>query len=259
MICPVWPDPVLVLFRGARGACGAAGRWRPEGPFRSSPTSASRAAACHPQDRSAAEDPRSGLTRRGSWRSRRTSVQPAASAGVSSSVPRPPASYLASRRGPWNTDRVPSACSCTRTLTLDIVAPMTDRQLQLPAPDNSRSCPAPPYAPPSSTGCRPDRCPGAARTRYPPSRAATPKRRVHRQGQNDSCQIPVRIRHVRDPLVRQLPRQTPLHRPEEALRAAPRLRRVRRDHLDPELPHRPPKLRRVGRGPPCPPAVGVCQ
>ena len=36
---------------------------------------------------------------------------PAASATGSSVAP--PASYLASRRGPWNTDSVP--CSCTRT------------------------------------------------------------------------------------------------------------------------------------------------
>ena len=38
---------------------------------------------------------------------------PAASAISSSAAP--PASYLASGGGPWNTDSVPFACSCTRT------------------------------------------------------------------------------------------------------------------------------------------------
>ena len=52
--------------------------------------------------------------------------------------------------------------------------------------------------------------------------------------------------HVRDPGQRQLPRQPSLVRAERPLRSAPRLRRVRRDHLDPELrDQRPPELGRI--------------
>ena len=48
-----------------------------------------------------------------------------------------------------------------------------------------------------------------------------------------------------NPRRRQLLRQPPLMRAERALRAAPRLRRVGRDHLDPEPRHRPTELGRV--------------
>src|SRR5262252_8792538 len=43
----------------------------------------------------------------------------------------------------------------------------------------------------------------------------------------------------------QLLRQAPLPSPEIALRAPPRLRRIRRDHLDPQIPQRPPHLRQL--------------
>ena len=46
-----------------------AGRRRPEVPFRSSSTSSPRDSTCHPKGRNAVEEPRSGLTRRGPWRS----------------------------------------------------------------------------------------------------------------------------------------------------------------------------------------------
>ena len=57
--------------------------------------------------------------------------------------------------------------------------------------------------------------------------------------------IPVGRVDFRDPRRGQLLRQAPLVGAEGALRAAPRLRRIRRDHLDAEPRHRPSELRRV--------------
>ena len=72
------------------------------------------------------------------------------------------------------------------------------------------------------------------------------RHREHRvEPRPEAPQELVRRSHVRDPRLRRLLRQPSLNRSEGPLAPAPGLRRIRRDHLDARLGHRPPEPGRV--------------